>query len=77
MSNQYKIKHTSIMHNGELCTEGSVIELSDEQAKRLADFVTLVSKPKTQNQQNQNKTANNDKNGSKSEGGKSDGEQTV
>mgnify|MGYP006872975627 CR=1 FL=1 len=39
---KYKVKHTSIMHNSKLYKEGSTIELSDEQAKRLADFVELV-----------------------------------
>ena len=45
---KYKVKHTSIMHNGKLCKEGSVIELTDAQAAKLADFVVLVpaTKPK-------------------------------
>lgn len=61
---KYKIKHTSIMHNGNICSEGSVIELTEKQAKRLEDFVTLIpekkttpstaNKPKTQTQ---NKTS--------------------
>lgn len=49
---KYKIKHTSIMHNGKVCKEGSVIELTDAQAAKLADFVVLVpaTKPKTNTQ---------------------------
>ena len=49
---KYKIKHTSIMHNGKVCKEGSVIELTDAQATKLADFVVLVpaTKPKTNTQ---------------------------
>ena len=49
---KYKVKHTSIMHNGKLCKEGSVIELTDAQAAKLADFVVLVpaTKPKTNTQ---------------------------
>ena len=49
---KYKVKHTSIMHNGKLCKEGSVIELTDAQAAKLTDFVVLVpaTKPKTNNQ---------------------------
>lgn len=39
---KYKIKHTSIMHNKKLCKEGSIIELNDEQAVRLQDFIELV-----------------------------------
>ena len=49
---KYKVKHTSIMHNGKLCKEGSVIELTDAQAAKLTDFVVLVpaTKPKTNTQ---------------------------
>ena len=49
---KYKVKHTSIMHNGKLCKEGSVIELTYAQAAKLADFVVLVpaTKPKTNTQ---------------------------
>ena len=36
---KYKVKHTSIMHNGTVYKEGSTIELDDTQAKRLEDFV--------------------------------------
>ncbi len=39
---KYKIKHTSIMHNKKLCKEGSIIDLNDEQAIRLKDFIELV-----------------------------------
>lgn len=55
MINKYKVKHTSIMHNGRLYKEGSIIELSDEQAKRLEDFVDLVNESLIKKQQkNQN-----------------------
>ena len=63
---KYKIKHTSIMHNGNICSEGSIIELTEKKEKRLEDFVTLIpekkvapstaNKPKTQTQ-NKTKTA--------------------
>ena len=43
---KYKVKHTSIMHNGKLYKEGSVVELTNEQAKKLADFVDFVSENK-------------------------------
>lgn len=43
---KYKIKHTSIMHNGSLHKEGSTIELTTEQAAKLSDFVELVKEPK-------------------------------
>lgn len=52
---KYKVKHTSIMHNGRVYKEGSIIELSDEQAKRLEDFVDLVNESLIKRQQkNQN-----------------------
>ncbi|MBQ3311608.1 hypothetical protein IJG72_05985 [bacterium] len=43
---KYKVKHTSIMHNGKLYKEGSVVELTDEQAQKLADFVDIVLETK-------------------------------
>ena len=77
---KYKIKHTSIMHNGKVCKEGSVIELTDAQAAKLADFVVLVpaTKPKTNTQtktqttKTETKTQNPPEN--KNEGGVKDGE---
>ena len=39
---KYKVKQTSIMHNGTVYKEGSTIELDDTQAKRLEDFVELL-----------------------------------
>ena len=48
--NKYKIKHTSIMHNGSLNKEGSTIELTPEQAAKLSDFVELVREPKAKAQ---------------------------
>ena len=77
---KYKVKHTSIMHNGKLCKEGSVIELTDAQAAKLTDFVVLVpaTKPKTNTQtktqatKTETKTQNPPEN--KNEGGVKDGE---
>ena len=77
---KYKIKHTSIMHNGKLCKEGSVIELTDAQAAKLADFIVLVpaTKPKTNTQtktqatKTETKTQNPPENTNK--GGVKDGE---
>ena len=65
MAKLYKVKHTSIMHNGKLYKEGATIELEDNYAKRLEDFVQLLpnqstsSKTKTQSQNNTKKTENN------------------
>lgn len=43
---KYKVKHTSIMHNKQVYAEGSEIELNEEQAKRLGDFLTPVQETK-------------------------------
>ena len=65
MAKLYKVKHTSIMHNGKLYKEGATIELEDNYAKRLEDFVQLLSnqstpsKTTTQSQNNTKKTENN------------------
>ena len=55
---KYTVKHTTILHNKKVYKEGSIIELTDEQAKRLADFLDLVPETKSQTQ---NKTTNKPK----------------
>lgn len=52
---KYKVKHTSILHNGKLYKEGSIIELDEKHAAKLEDFVELLpnktsAKPKTETQ---------------------------
>lgn len=75
---KYKVKHTSILHNGTLYKEGSIIELDEKHAAKLEDFIERLpnqttAKPKTQTQNNtQNKgqtskNANKAKSESKSE----------
>ncbi len=72
MCKKYKIKYTSIMHNGSLKKEGDIIELTDAQAEKLADFVVKVSEPKTQTKQaSQTKTSTKSKTETKSEKDKS------
>lgn len=44
---QYKVKHTSIMHNKSVYAEGSVIELTEIQAQRLVDFLELLPETET------------------------------
>lgn len=39
---KYKLKNTNILHNGELVKIGDVIELTDDQAKKLADILVPV-----------------------------------
>lgn len=58
---KYKVKHTSILHNGELFKEGSIIELDEKHAAKLADFIERLpnqsnSKPKTQTAKTNTKT---------------------
>lgn len=54
---KYKVKHTNIMHNKTLYKEGSIIELTDEQAARLTDFVELVPETTVKTSTTQAKTA--------------------
>lgn len=68
---KYRVKNTSILHNGTVHKEGSSIELTENQAKRLEDFVELLpnqntskaksetqakTETKTQTAKNSNKT---------------------
>lgn len=39
---KYIIKHTSILHNKKVYAENSIIELKDEDANRLKEFLELV-----------------------------------
>ena len=64
---KYKVKHTSIMHNGTVYKESSTIELDDTQAKRLEDFVELLpnqsaaAKSKAQTQTSKTASKSNNK----------------
>lgn len=58
---KYKVKHTTILHNNTSCGEGSIIELTEAQAKKLADFVELVPETKSQNLNKQKQNKNNSK----------------
>lgn len=59
---KFIVTHTSIMHNGKLYPEGKIINLKEEDAIRLADFITPVkeadSSPNTpsQKEETSNKT---------------------
>lgn len=55
---KYKIKNTNILHDGKIRKEGSVVELSDEQAKKLEGFVELVKEktPTKTNEKTNDKT---------------------
>lgn len=71
---KYKVKHTSILHNGTLYKEGSIIELDEKHAAKLEDFIerqpnqtTAKPKTQTQNKTQTSKNANKAKSESKSE----------
>ena len=74
---KYKVKNTSILHNGKVYAEGSTLELSENQAKRLEDFVDLVpeaaTKTPSQTKPQTNKTKSETKNQTKTETVKQDG----
>ena len=59
---KYKIKNTNILHNGDLYKIGDVIELDDNQAKKLQDVLTAVKETATNNK-TQTKTNNPEKSG--------------
>lgn len=78
---KYKIKNTNILHDGKIRKEGSVVELTDEQAKKLEGFVDLVkekapakqttvtkTKTKTETKKPEVKTEGEGQNGGESNG---------
>lgn len=62
---KYIVKHTTIMHNGKTYAEGSQIDLSDNEAARLEDFLEAVPKQTTSNKSTTN-TANKTQTSTKS-----------
>ncbi len=54
---KYKVKHTNIMHNNDLYKEGSIIELTKDEAARLSDFVDFIEETKSESA-NSTKAAN-------------------
>jgi hypothetical protein len=78
---KYKVKNTTILHDGVSRGEGSIIELTDLQAKKLEGFVELVkekapakqttetkTKTKTETKKPEVKTEGEDQNGGESNG---------
>ncbi len=53
---KYKIKNTNILHDGKIRKEGSVVELTDDQAKKLEGFVELVKDKAPAKQTTETKT---------------------
>ena len=61
---KYKIKNTTLLHNGKAKTTGDVIELTDLQAKKLGAYVEPVeetSKDKTPATKTETKTTKTSK----------------
>jgi len=52
---KYKVKNTNILHNGKFVSIGSIIELTEDEAKVLEDVVTPIKETKT----TESKTTNN------------------
>ena len=81
---KYIVKHTTILHNKKAYAEGTTIDLKEDDAKRLADFLEAIPET-TPNKQNGNKKAEQKSQDNtktdKSEGdgvtGGADGEKTV
>lgn len=54
MTKKYKLKHTNILHNGILRKPNDIIELTEAEAQKLADFVELIPEKTPKTQQNKN-----------------------
>lgn len=63
---KYIVKHTTIMHNGKTYAEGSQIELSDNEAARLEDFIEAVPKQTTTSNKSNANTSNKTQTSTKS-----------
>ncbi|MBR1627118.1 MAG: hypothetical protein IJ681_08230 [Bacteroidales bacterium] len=70
---KYKIKNTNILHDGKIRKEGSVVELTDEQAKKLEGFVELVKEKAPAKQTNEKTKTETKKLDVKTEGEGQDG----
>lgn len=44
---KYKVKNTNLMHNGDFKKVGSIVELTEDEAKILSEFITPVKETKT------------------------------
>ena len=53
---KYKVKNTTILHDGVSRGDGSIIELTDLQAKKLEGFVELVKEKAPAKQTTETKT---------------------
>ena len=80
MAKKYKVKNTNLYLNGTFIPIGSVVELSDKEAARLADILVEVKEKAPANPKpattKQNKTENGTDSTSKKEGEGSKGNDT-
>ena len=80
MAKKYKVKNTNLYLNGTFTTIGSVVELSDKEAARLADILVEVKEKAPVNPKpattKQNKTENGTDSTSKKEDEGSKGNDT-
>ena len=74
---KYKVKHTTILHNKKAYAEDSVIELKEEDAVRLADFLELIPEAPSTNNKQQSKKSENKTGEKQDDKGGQDGEKTV
>lgn len=74
---KYKVKHTTILHNKKAYAEDSVIELKEEDAVRLADFLELIPEAPSTNNKQQNKKSETKTGEKQDDKGGQDGEKTV
>ena len=75
MAKKYRIKNTNLYHNGHIEKIGSVIELEDDEAKKLEDVLVEV-KEKTAPADNSKTATKNSKTKNKTEVGNTKNEQT-
>lgn len=62
MIKKYKLKNTNLYHNGKFVAVGSIIELNEDDAKKLSDVLVEVKEKtntQTNTQTNTSKTATN------------------
>ena len=64
---KYLVRHTTLLHNKKTYGEGKEIELTEEQAARIPDFVEPISEKKTSTTKTSTKSTKSD---SKSESNK-------
>lgn len=52
---KYKVKNTDILHNGEKVKEGEVVELTEDEAKSLLDYLEPIQESQEEVKKKNNK----------------------